>query len=141
MNRLKNGIAATLLILPLFSCASYNAYQKAQGAEKQKDWDNAVSQYEKALEIDPDNMRYRIARDRAKLESSRIHFEKGKTLLASAYQKAQGAEKQKDWDNAVSQYEKALEIDPDNMRYRIARDRAKLESSRIHFEKGKTLLA
>src|ERR1051326_5736543 len=92
MNRLKNGIAATLLILPLFSCASYNAYQKAQGAEKQKDWDNAVSQYEKALEIDPDNMRYRIARDRAKLESSRIHFEKGKTLLASASQ-ANGNEK------------------------------------------------
>ena len=76
MNRLKNGIAATLLLLPLFSCASYNAYQKAQGAEKQKDWDNAVAQYEKALEIDPDNIRFRIARDRAKLESSRIHFEK-----------------------------------------------------------------
>ena len=53
MNRLKNAIAALVLILPLFSCASYTAYQKAQGAEKTKDWDTAVIQYEKALEVDP----------------------------------------------------------------------------------------
>jgi general secretion pathway protein D len=113
MNRLKNGIAATLLILPLFSCASYNAYQKAQGAEKQKDWDNAVSQYEKALEIDPDNMRYRIARDRAKLESSRIHFEKGKTLLASASQ-ANGNERIRLAQLAATELEVTVKLDSTN---------------------------
>ena len=113
MNRLKNGIAATLLILPLFSCASYNAYQKAQGAEKQKDWDNAVVQYEKALEIDPDNMRYRIARDRAKLESSRIHFEKGKTLLASASQ-ATGNERIRLAQLAATELELTVKLDSTN---------------------------
>src|ERR1051325_10130315 len=110
MNRLKNGIAATLLILPLFSCASYNANQKAQGAEKQKDWDAAVSQYEKALEIDPDNMRYRISRDRAKLEASRTHFEKGKSLAAAA-QRANGNDRIRLLQLAATEFEVTVKLD------------------------------
>ena len=44
MNRLKTAIAALLLIVPLLSsCASYNAYEKARGAEKKQDWDTAVT--------------------------------------------------------------------------------------------------
>jgi general secretion pathway protein D len=113
MNRLKNGIAALLLVLPLASCASYNAYQKAQGAEKVKDWDNAVVQYEKALEIDPDNMRYRIARDRAKLESSRTHFEKGKTILASAAQ-ANGNDRIRLAQLAATELEITVKLDSTN---------------------------
>jgi len=113
MNRLKNVIAASLFILPLLSCASYSAYQKAQGAEKAKDWDNAVVQYEKALEIDPDNMRYRIARDRAKLESSRIHFEKGKTLLTSATQ-ASGGERIRLAQLAATELELTVKLDSTN---------------------------
>src|ERR1051326_4180992 len=113
MNRLKNAIAALLLVLPLASCASYSAYQKAQSAEKTKDWDNAVVQYEKALEIDPDNMRYRINRDRAKLEASRTHFEKGKQYAAAAAQ-ATGAERVRLAQLAASELEVTIKLDSTN---------------------------
>ena len=83
MNRLK--VAAVLaLALPLMSaCASYHAYENARTQEKQKNWDQAVEQYSKALELDPDNMRYKLDMERARLEASRQHFEKGKNLRAA----------------------------------------------------------
>ncbi len=83
MNRLRRT-TLTLISLISFSCASYNAYEKAKSAQQMKNWDEAVIQYEKALEISPDNMRYKIDLQRARLEASRVHFEKGKTLLDSA---------------------------------------------------------
>src|SRR5882724_6739398 len=84
MNR-KNIAAAILLTLPLLaSCASYNAYQKARTAEKIKDWDQAVLQYEKALSVDPENLRYKIDLQRARMSASRTHFEKAKSLRAAA---------------------------------------------------------
>ena len=113
MNRLKIGIAALLFTLPLLSCASYTAYQKAQSAEKTKEWDNALVQYEKALEIDPDNMRYRIARDRTKLESSRTHFEKGKTLLTAA-NSVNGAERIRLGQLAATELEITVKLDSTN---------------------------
>ena len=113
MNRLKIGIAALLVTLPLLSCASYNAYQKAQSAEKLKEWDSAVVQYEKALEIDPGNMRYKIALQRTKLEASRVHFQKGKTLLNSAAQAA-GNDRIRLAQLAVTELELTVKLDPTN---------------------------
>src|SRR5437764_13768761 len=76
----------TLLALTALSvgCASYNAFERGRTAEKAKNWDEAVLEYQKALEVDPDNMRYRVFLQRAKLEASRIHFEKGKSLRIAA---------------------------------------------------------
>jgi len=113
MNRLKIASAALLFTLPLLSCASYSAYQKAQGAEKQKEWDTAVNEYEKALEIDPDNMRFRIARDRAKLEASRVHFEKGKTYVAAAA-RATGNERLRLYQLAATELEVTVKLDSTN---------------------------
>src|SRR3954451_24362478 len=84
MNRLRTAIIAIAVPLFVGSCASYNAHQRAQEAEKMKNWDEAVVQYQKALELNPDNIRGRIELQRAKLEASRVHFEKGKTLRAAA---------------------------------------------------------
>ena len=83
MNRSK--IAAITLTFALAACASFNAYEKGRSAERVKNWDEAVIQYMKALDIDPDNMRYQMNLQRAKLEASRVHFEKGKTLEAAAF--------------------------------------------------------
>jgi len=90
MNRLKTTSLVLALTLTA-GCVSFNAYQRGLTAERQKNWDEAVIQYEKALEIDPDNMRYRMNLNRARLEASRVHFEKGKTLRAAALA-AKGAE-------------------------------------------------
>ncbi|MBV8517440.1 MAG: hypothetical protein JO197_08570 [Acidobacteria bacterium] len=84
MNRLKSTTAILLISFVSLSCASYNAYQRAKTAEETKDWDAAVLGYEQALQISPTNREYQMALDRAKRESSRVHFEKGKTLRNAA---------------------------------------------------------
>jgi general secretion pathway protein D len=84
MNRLKAFTATLLITFMLASCASYSAYQKAKTAEENKQWDVAVQEYEKALEVDPDNSQFKISLDRARREASRDHFEKGKSYRAAA---------------------------------------------------------
>jgi general secretion pathway protein D len=109
MNRLR--IALALLLIS--GCASYNAYEKGRNAEKMKNWDEAIVQYTKALEIDPDNVRFQINLQRAKLEASRTHFEKGKTLEAAAYS-AHGAEKLRLAQLAATELEITVKLDPTN---------------------------
>ncbi len=85
MKRLTKAAPVFLLILALTSsCASYSAWQKGRAAEISKDWDNAVIEYEKALQVDPGNRRFKLAMQRASREASRAHFEKGKSLRAAA---------------------------------------------------------
>lgn len=113
MTRLKKIFAAAAIAASLASCVSYNAYEKAQNAERVKDWDTAVSQYEKALTINPDNMRYRISFDRAKLEASRVHFAKGKTLEAAA-ESATGTERIRLAQLAATELQLTVKLDPTN---------------------------
>ena len=112
MNRLQR-FAILLLSALALTCASYNAYEKARSAEQQKNWDEAVFQYEKALEIDPDNMRYQINIQRARLEASRLHFEKGKTLRAAA-QSATGSEQLHLAQLAATELELTVKLDSTN---------------------------
>ncbi|HEV7922541.1 MAG TPA: hypothetical protein VGR02_17295 [Thermoanaerobaculia bacterium] len=113
MNRLKIATAALLLLLPLASCTTYNAYQQAKRAELVNDWDVAVQQYEKALQLDPGNTRFRISLQRAKLEASRGHFEKGKTLRAAAAD-TQGNERARLAQLAAIELQLTVKLDPSN---------------------------
>ena len=113
MNRLTR-ITLTLLCAFAFSCASYNAYQKGRNAERLKNWDDAVVQYEKALDIDPGNMRYQIDLQRAKLEASRIHFEKGKTLSTAARNAHDIAEQLRLSQLAATELEVTVKLDSTN---------------------------
>src|SRR5213594_4854569 len=111
MNRIK--IAAIVATVLMASCASYNAFEKGRSAERTKNWDEAVIQYQKALEIDSDNMRYQMNLQRAKLEASRIHFEKGKTLRAAAAS-TKGEERMRLEQLAVTELEVTVKLDPTN---------------------------
>ncbi len=102
MRRLHFGAIAILAML-LFSCTSFRNYQQAQQYELLDDWDNAVVEYSKALELDPGNMRYRMALQNAKLEASRVHFEKGKTLRAAGQNEL-----------AAMEFELTVKLDPTN---------------------------
>ena len=106
----------TLLLLSAFAvtCASYNAFEKGRTAEIGKNWDEAVVQYEKALEIDPENMRYQINLKRAKLEASRVHFEKGKTLRAAAAAATPGDEQLRLAQLAATELELTVKLDSTN---------------------------
>jgi general secretion pathway protein D len=113
MNQIKLGIAALALSLTVFSCTSYNAFHKAKAAEQSKDWDQAVSEYEKALDVDPGNTLYQIDLTRAKLEASRVHFEKGKTLHASALN-SRGGDQVRLLQLAATELELTVKLDPTN---------------------------
>ncbi len=96
-------ITTLTIALTLLSCTSFRSYQKAQEFELLKDWDKAVLEYTKALEVDPGNTRYKISLDRAKREASRVHFEKGKELRAAGHNQL-----------AMAEYELVVRLDPTN---------------------------
>jgi len=113
MNRLKIATAASALALLMFSCASYNAYQKARTAEKTLDWDEAVTEYQKALELDPENIQFRMGMQHAKLEASRVHFEKGKSLRTAAGTST-GSEQYRLAQLAATELQLTVKLDPTN---------------------------
>jgi len=113
MKLTKAGITAIALSLTLHSCTSYNAFQKAKTAEQTKDWDEAVVEYQKALDVDPSNSLYQINLSRAKLEASRVHFQKGKSLRASALN-ARGEDQIRLTQLAATELELVIKLDPTN---------------------------
>lgn len=114
MNRGLIKTATFLLLAALvLSCSSYSAYKNAKVAERDKNWDVAVIEYEKALEIDPGNREYKIALDRARREASREHFSKGKTLFASAVA-SRGAEQFRLVQMAITELQLTVKLDPTN---------------------------
>ncbi|MEA2571540.1 MAG: ral secretion pathway protein [Acidobacteriota bacterium] len=113
MNRLKTAAAALTLMIAVGSCASYDAYQKAKAAETEKNWDVAVQQYERGLELNPGSIQLRMAVQHAKLEASREHFEKGKTLRAAAAN-ATGAEQYRLAQLAGTELELTVKLDSTN---------------------------
>ena len=86
--------AVAILLIPIFfaSCASYHAYQKARTAEQEKNWDAAVVEYEKALELNPLNKLLRVRR--------------GDIL-----------DRMKDFEAADKEYRDAVDFDPTNAYY------------------------
>jgi general secretion pathway protein D len=113
MNRLKTISAAAIVALTMLSCAGVNAYQKGKVAEKTQDWDQAVAEYQKAHDLDPDNIRFKMQLQHAKLEASRVHFEKGKSLRAAA-NGAVGADQYRLAQLAASELEMTVRLDPSN---------------------------
>ncbi|HKR66257.1 MAG TPA: secretin N-terminal domain-containing protein [Thermoanaerobaculia bacterium] len=113
MNRLKTITAHGFILLTLASCGSFSAYKKARTAEETKDWDVAVVEYEKALQIDPGNQRYKLSLDRAKRESSRAHFERGKSLRSAA-DTTKGPDQVRLAQLAVQEFEITVRLDPTN---------------------------
>ncbi len=114
MNRIKQPLATLLIALMFSSCASYNAYKQAAAAEVLKDWDTAVVQYERALEIDPDNREYKVALDRARREASRAHFEKGKVFRAESIAAKTADEQYRLSELAATELQITVKLDPTN---------------------------
>ncbi len=114
MNRIKQPLATLMIALLLSSCASYNAYKQAMVAEQSKDWDVAVTQYERALEIDPDNREYKLALARVRREASRAHFEKGKVFRAEAAQAKTAEEQYRLSQMAATELQLVVKLDPTN---------------------------
>jgi len=113
MGPLKKLTATLGIALILSSCASYSAVNKARTAERDKNWDVAVIEYERALEISPGSRQYQIGLQRARLEASRLHFEKGKTLNATSRQ-TRGIEQLRLAQLATTELQLTVKLDPTN---------------------------
>ena len=102
---MKKWALLLMLITVLAGCTMFNrSYKLGTESAMAKDWDKAVEYFEIASLKDPKNSIYRLALLRAKISAAFAHLQKARTL------RAQGKK-----EESLSEYEKALFYDPDNM--------------------------
>ncbi len=97
------ALLALTLALTLAGCSGHSIYRKAQAAESVEDWDQAVIHYLEAVRIHPQNIAYRAALMRAKIQAAQVHFKKGKQFRAAGV-----------LERAMLEFRKAVELDPTN---------------------------
>src|ERR1700751_631720 len=78
-------------------------YQRGQAAENRDDPITAYENYYQAFQKEPKNLRYKTAYERLRFQAGSAHVEKGEKLLA-----------QGDTTGALTEFLRALEIDPSN---------------------------
>jgi general secretion pathway protein D len=93
-------LAATLAAA---GCAAATATHHAQDAERRADYDLAVVEYGKALQLRPDDAGLRTGLERVKLRASEEHFMKGRRLAATGK-----------LDEALVELQMASELNPSN---------------------------
>ncbi|HET7452555.1 MAG TPA: type II and III secretion system protein, partial [Thermoanaerobaculia bacterium] len=108
------------LVLLGVACAGEKAFRQGQDAESLGRWDDAVSNYAKAREENPKEMRYKMAFEHARRKASEDHFAKGKMYLAS-----------NEPDLAVIELEQATVLDPENDYAGLELHRAQEEVARL----------
>jgi general secretion pathway protein D len=102
-------LAAAMLLV---ACSAYQGYRKAQIAEKQGDWDEAVLHYLELADRYPNKVTYRTGLLRSKIRASQVHFEKGKK-----FQEAGALER------AFAEYQQAVQLDPTNQYAQVELDK------------------
>jgi general secretion pathway protein D len=102
--RMKKIALFLAVLLSIWGCATFSEnYKLGTKAAMNKDWNEAVKYYEKALWESPDNSVYRLALFRAKMAASYSHLLKARELVAQGMK-----------EEALLEYEKALSYDPLN---------------------------
>lgn len=97
-------LSIVLGILILSGCATFNQnYKLATEEAANKNWDEAIKYYEKAILQDPSNSAYRLALTRARIMASYAHVMKARNLASEGEK-----------EEALAEYKKALSYDPNN---------------------------
>jgi general secretion pathway protein D len=109
--------AALLGLLLLPACASSSAFRTGEKAERRGDYDRAVLQYSRALQLSPDNIHYRKALERVRLRASEEHAGIARRLLARGLLK-----------EALDEFRLALDLDPQSQT--LAAEMAAVEARR-----------
>jgi len=115
----------TIIALTLWGCATFSrSYRLGTEAAFNKNWDEAVRYYERAVLENPKDSVYRLALLRAKIAASYTHLIKAREL-ASLGRK----------EEALGEYEKALSYNPSNIA--IAEEARSLTEEEVKEEKPK----
>ncbi|ODS59461.1 MAG: hypothetical protein ABS36_00555 [Acidobacteria bacterium SCN 69-37] len=101
----RGSVVAVLLVLALVSgCATGRAVRSATTAEREADWDTAVTFYREALRRSPGRTDLRIKLERATRMASAEHVTRARQL-----------EEQEQLPGAIAEYRLAADLDPSNV--------------------------
>jgi general secretion pathway protein D len=94
-----------MLALSFWGCANFgpNYFRLGNEAEINKDWDQAIQYYEKAIVEKPSEYAYKMSLARVRLTASLMHLRSARNLAVQGNK-----------DEALKEYEKALSYDPQN---------------------------
>lgn len=128
--KLQNLLPVACCLFLLSGCAADRAFKEGGATAARGDTDEAVIYYQKALSLEPDNLKYRVELEKAKSAGALKHFAKGDEYL-----------KENKYDAADIEFQIALLMDPTFRRaeYAISQVR-KLKESDGYYKKGMELL-
>jgi general secretion pathway protein D len=95
-------------------------YKNGKEAEARQEYDTAYTWYQKAVQRDPKDLRFRTAFDRIRVTVSDLHLSKGRNLAQTG-----------DTQNALSEFLRSLEVDPGNQAARQEIDRIRRAQGQI----------
>ncbi len=112
-------------------CAAATATRHGQQAERRQDYDLAVVEYTKALQLKPNDVGLRTGLERAKLRAAEDHFVRGRRLEATGQ-----------LDQALVEFQLASELNPTNadVDAELRNTREKLRAKATLPREGKTEL-
>lgn len=96
-------IAIVVLTVLVSGCAAGRAFRRGQDASRAGDWDQAVVEYTRAVQEDPDKPEYKIQLERAMQSAAAAHISRGRDL-----------EEKGQLDAALMAYRRANELDSTN---------------------------
>jgi general secretion pathway protein D len=99
-----------ILALMVAGCAAARSFRRGEEASSLGNWDEAVAEYTKAVQENPDKTEYKIALERATQNAARDHIARARDL-----------ESKDQLDAALLEYHRAVELDGSN---RLAAARA-----------------
>ena len=94
-------VAALIVVTTLGACATAGILREARRAEDRLDYDRAVVEYSRAVQLDPDSVTARTGLQRAKLRAAQDHFTRARRLAALGR-----------LDQAETEYQLAAEMNP-----------------------------
>ncbi len=95
------GLLVALAALPALADKAKDLFNKGQDAEAHKDYVAAYNLFKQAYDLHPKDLRYRAAFERTRFEAASSLVHQGQVLRDDGK-----------FDDAVAQFQKALEIDP-----------------------------
>ena len=94
-------VLAVALALAASACATSGALLEGRRAERERDYDQAVIAYTRALQERPHDRNLQLALDRARLRAAQMHFAEGRRLTRLAR-----------WQEALEEFQIAYDLNP-----------------------------
>ncbi len=94
-------VVLVTVTLAAAACATAGALRDGQRAERERDYDQAVIAYTRALQERPHDRNIQLALERARLRAAQMHYAEGRRL-----------EREARWEDALAEYRIAYDLNP-----------------------------